>query len=253
MPRTERILGIGFFNGSAGEAVEQMKAPGGCLVIPPSPALMKLNHDGNYRRALQQADLVLPDSGLLTLVWKVTTGRVIRKISGIDYLKRLLDDVSLQSGVGPFWVVSSAIAQEKALNFLRPRGFSLTNQDFFILSPQSAVGEDHALLLKLEERRPRHIVVALGSGVQEQLGIYLRDFLLYRPGIHCVGAALGFLTGDEAPIPNAFERRHLGWLARLRSQPNMILPRIGLALTLAAMVLRYRTELPPLRTRWSDQ
>jgi hypothetical protein len=39
---------------------------------------------------------------------------------------------------------------------------------------------------------------------------------------------------------------------RLISQPGMILPRIGIAVVLAGMVFMYRSELPPLRNRWTD-
>jgi hypothetical protein len=48
------------------------------------------------------------------------------------------------------------------------------------------------------------------------------------------------------------ERLHLAWLARFAAQPQLILPRIGIAVLLAAMVLRSRSNLPPLKTRWSD-
>ena len=67
MPGEERILGISFFNGSVEEAVERHLSNGGAVVVPASPALVKLNYDQAYRSALQQADLVLPDSELLAL------------------------------------------------------------------------------------------------------------------------------------------------------------------------------------------
>jgi UDP-N-acetyl-D-mannosaminuronic acid transferase (WecB/TagA/CpsF family) len=95
-------------------------------------------------------------------------------------------------------------------------------------------------------------VIGLRAGLQEPLAVYLRDYLLYRPCIHCVGAALGFLSGDEDPIPDWARKFQLGWLARLIGQPRMLLPRFALALSFAAIVLRYRSELPPLRTRWTD-
>ena len=71
----ERILGISFFNGTARSAVEHFRQIGGYMVAPASPALVKLNYDEEYRRALQQADLAIADSELLALVWKAATGR----------------------------------------------------------------------------------------------------------------------------------------------------------------------------------
>jgi UDP-N-acetyl-D-mannosaminuronic acid transferase (WecB/TagA/CpsF family) len=114
------------------------------------------------------------------------------------------------------------------------------------------VPEDHTLLQRIEDLRPTQIIVAMRGGSQEQLALYLRDYLVYRPGIHCVGAALAFLTGAERPIPHWAEQNAFGWIFRLISQPAMILPRIGIAVALAGMVFRYRSEMPPLRPRWAD-
>lgn len=248
----ERILGISFFNGTAAAAVTAAIATRGCVAIPASPALIKLNYDEEYRQALREADLVLPDSGLLARLWRLATGRPLSKISGIHYLRCLLGEPSVTQSGNTLWIVPSEPAKEKALAFLRKRGCEVVDDCCHVAARSSASFQDHAVLLKLEERRPQHVVIALQRGGQESLGIYLRDYLLYRPTIHCVGAALGFLTGDEAAIPEWAQRYQLGWLARLKSQPSMLLPRLGIALAFAAMVFRYRSELPPLRTRWTD-
>lgn len=248
----ERILGVSFFNGTASGAVTEATARGGCVLIPASPALLKLNYDEVYRDALQQADLVLPDSGLLARLWRIATGRSLTKISGIDYLRCLLDQPSIKDRGNTFWILPSEAAKQMAVPFLRKHGCEVLEDCCHVASQNNASFQDHALLLKLEERQPPHVVIALHWRGKESLGIYLRDYLLYRPTIHCVGAALGFLTGDEDAIPEWAQRHQLGWLARLGSQPRMILPRLGIALALAAMVFRYRSELPPLRTRWTD-
>ncbi len=247
-----RILGVNFYDGTALTAVEKVNSSGGCVVILASPALTKLNYDEAYRAALQQADVVLPDSELLILLWRLATGRQLQKISGIDYLTALLETASFREDQNALWVVHSDAAKEKAVAWLSAKGRAVDAQTFRVLLPQTAPSEHHALLFEIEKERPRHIVIALRGGGQEQLGIYLRDYLLYRPCIHCVGAALGFLTGDERRIPGWLQRHRLGWLARLAAQPRMLLPRIAIALALAWMVFRYRAEMPPLRTRWTD-
>ena len=248
----QRILGISFFNGTAAAAVDTAVSKRGCVVIPASPALLKLNYDEGYRQAMQQADLVLPDSGLLTKLWKIKAGTAVAKSSGIEYLRSLLQTDAFKKERNVIWVVPSEAAKQKAIELLRREKIPAADENFHVIGRRSASGQEHALLLQLEERRPEHVIVALRGGGQEELGIYLRDYLLYRPTIHCVGAALGFLSGDEEAIPDWAQRRQLGWLARLVSQPRMILPRLGIALALAAMVFRYGSELPPLRTRWTD-
>jgi exopolysaccharide biosynthesis WecB/TagA/CpsF family protein len=240
-----------FFNGSARDAVERARHDGGLVVIPAAPALIKLNYDQDYRLALQRADLVLADSGLLTLLWWLVGGGRLKKISGISYLKCLLADSEIPKKEKLFLVVSSDAAKCKAIDWLRERGFPIDPDDSHVAGA-AAHEQEHALLFEIEKRRPQHVIIALGGTGQEKLGLYLRDFLLYRPSIHCVGAALGFLTGIEHPIPDWVERCNLGWLSRLVSQPRMLLPRLGIAFILAGMVFKYRSELPRLKPRWAD-
>jgi N-acetylglucosaminyldiphosphoundecaprenol N-acetyl-beta-D-mannosaminyltransferase len=247
----DRVLGISFFNGTAAQAVEHLKGTGGLAVMPASPALIKLNYDTDYRLALQKADLALADSGLLILLWRLTSWRRLKKISGISYLKCLLADCEARKDEKLFWIVSSQAAKRKAITWLGARGFPINPDDCYV-TDREGQEHAHALLFEIEKCHPHHVIIAAGGPAQEKLGLYLRDFLLYRPSIHCVGAALGFLTGDERPIPDWAERCHLGWLVRLISQPRMFLPRIGIALVLAGMVFMYRSELPPLRDRWTD-
>jgi len=247
----ERILGVSFFNGTAGDAVEHARHGGGLVVIPAAPALIKLKYDEEYRLALQRADLVLADSGLLALLWRLVSGRRLKKISGISYLKCLLADSEVRQKEKLFLIVSSDAAKRKAIDWLRERGFPIDPDDCHAAGA-APHGQEHALLFEIEKRRPQHVIIALAGTGQEKLGVYLRDFLLYRPSIHCVGAALGFLTGIEHPIPEWAERFHLGWLSRLVSQPRMFLPRIGIAFILAGMVFKYRSEMPRLKPRWAD-
>ena len=247
----ERILGVSFFSGNAQDAVERARQAGGVIAVPASPALLKLKYDEEYRLALQRADLVLADSEFLGVLWRLVSGRRLKKISGISYLKCLFADSEVRQKEKLFLIVSSNAAKSKAIDWLCERGFLIDPGDCNVVEP-AAHGQEHALLFEIEKLRPQHVIIALAGTGQEKLGMYLRDFLLYRPSIHCVGAALGFLTGAERPIPNWAERFHLGWLSRLVSQPRMLLPRIGIALILAVMVFKYRSEMPRLKTRWAD-
>jgi UDP-N-acetyl-D-mannosaminuronic acid transferase (WecB/TagA/CpsF family) len=83
--------------------------------------------------------------------------------------------------------------------------------------------------------------------MQDKLGFYLKENLEYRPAIHCIGAALGFLTGDQIPIPNWADRFYLGWFLRLLSQPRVFIPRLWSARQLPGLIIRFGRNLPPLR------
>ena len=249
-PACERILGVDFFNGDARAALQYFLEKKGLLVIPASPPLTKLQNDDAYRRAMQEADVALLDSGLVAAAWQVLSGHPIARVSGSGYLKCVLEFLRPRGEASVLWIVSSERAQQ-AEAWLDSSELAAAGRRVHVVAPGTPV-EDHALLLQIEENRPEHIIIATAGGTQEKLGAYLRNYLLYRPCIHCVGAALAFLTGAERRIPSSAETARLGWLFRFASQPRMILPRIGIAVGLLGMLIRYRAELPPLRPRWAD-
>ena len=61
---------------------------------------------------------------------------------------------------------------------------------------------DDSLLHLINEIKPKTIFIQLGGGVQERLGLFLKQNLNYEPTILCTGAALAFLSGQQARIPS---------------------------------------------------
>lgn len=237
VPSTQQILGVGFWNETVEEAVQAICERGGLLVVPAAPALVNIQYDEEYRRALIEADVVIADSGFMVLLWKVLQRRTVPRISGLAYLKLLLEREELRQPGQTLFVLPTASSRERALTWLRDRDFQIEPNDCYIApkhgktevrgkgfaTANPSLGEseisDESLLSIANERRPAHIIIGLGGGVQEKLGLYLRDTLGYRPAIHCIGAALGFLTGDQKPIPN-WADPFLSWLvASPRSKP----------------------------------
>jgi UDP-N-acetyl-D-mannosaminuronic acid transferase (WecB/TagA/CpsF family) len=248
----EKILGVSFFCGTAADAVAYESASGTLMVVVHAPALLKLYHDAEYRRALQEADVVLADSGLLALLWRLVSGHRLPDISGIAYLKELLAQIGLTKPK-VMWVLDPGDAGNKAVAWLRKSGVNVAPEDICFLSRGAAQEGHHSLLLEVERLRPQHVVLAAGGGEQEKVALYLRSYLIYGPRIHCVGAALRMLAGIEGSIPEWAMRWHLGWLFRLISQPSMLFPRIGIAFMVTGMVLKWRAEMPPLTPTWSDR
>lgn len=246
-----QILGIAFFAGTVAEAVGAVARTGGCALVVATPALLKLNYDAEYRAALQRADFVLADSNLLACVWRWVAGGRVPVISGLDYLRALLAAPSFQSAT-KLWVVDSEREQIDAAAFLNASQLKTSLDDFHVMPGGSRSNDRHALLLRIEERKPQHVVLALRGGGQEELALYLREYLLYRPAIHGIGAAVALSAGTEKPISRWSQHHALGWLSRFAAQPRLIIPRILIALGVVTMLLRYRENLPPLRERWTD-
>jgi UDP-N-acetyl-D-mannosaminuronic acid transferase (WecB/TagA/CpsF family) len=171
--------------------------------------------------------------------------RLARRTSGYRYLTRLLEHPDLRSAK-TFWVMPSAAARERTRQWLAERRLLVAAENFYIapIYPRCGAVEDLLLVAALERQRPDHVFVCVGGGVQEKLGLFLKRHLSYEPGIHCIGAAIAFLTGEQARIPLWADRVGLGWLARCIREPKVFVPRYARALSLAYLVLRYDEKAP---------
>ena len=216
-------------------------------MVPAAPALVRLQTDSIYREAISRTDAAIPDSGLMVLTWTLVTGRKLQRISGLAYLQRLLDRREFHTAGRAFFVLPSDDAKSSLLRWATDQRRPISAADCYVAPHYPMQVTDLQLLETVGHSRPNHIVIAIGNGPQEKLAIYLRDHLPYRPAIHCIGAALGFITGDQVAIPGWADRFYLGWLFRLFAQPRIFIPRLARAAVLPWLLLRYRTELPPMK------
>lgn len=244
-PQFRSILGIKFFVGDAKQAAHRMQR-GGLLVVPAAPALKNLPHDPSYREALLSADLAITDSAFMVLLWNYLHHDSIRRVSGLEYLLALLKDPTFQENPDSFWVMPNQESANRNSRWLEKHGLHLSQDDSYTAPLYGKVIEDTALLDRIHERRPRNIFVTLGGGTQERLGYYLRQNLDYEPSIHCIGAAIAFLSGDQVHIPLWADRLYLGWLLRCVSNPRRYLPRYWGARKLLPLMVRNGASLPDM-------
>lgn len=66
------------------------------VVVPSGPGLSEIDRNAKYYLALQQADIALPDSGLMVLLIRLFTGKKIEKLSGPKFLAGFLKQPELQ-------------------------------------------------------------------------------------------------------------------------------------------------------------
>lgn len=251
LAKTVRILGIHFFDGSAEEAVERLCSTGGYVVVPAAPALVRIESDEDYRRALVEADLAIADSGAMVLLWRLLRRQPVTRISGLRYLQCLAAKLfACEPKHGRVvWVLPSDAARARTIRWLEANGFPFTEGDFYVAPQYGRPVHDPELERLLEQLCPPHLVIGIGGGTQEKLALSLRERLSYRPAIHCVGAALAFLNGDQDPIPRWADKLYLGWLLRLLRQPRLFGPRYLGAFKLPKLIALYGSELPPLAGR----
>jgi UDP-N-acetyl-D-mannosaminuronic acid transferase (WecB/TagA/CpsF family) len=244
-----RILGIDFFDGSAKEAIEIMRTNGGLLVVPAAPALKDLDRSPDYRESLLNADLAITDSAFMVLIWNRLQRTSIKRLSGLEYLRELLLEPDVRTPGSTFWIMASPISAQRNLDWLAGQGITIP-EDHIYMAPMygNAPIDDPALIDCLDRLRPQHVIVTIGGGTQERLGLYLKRNLSYRPAIHCIGAAIAFLSGDQVHIPVWADKYYLGWLLRSLAEPKRYIPRYWDARKLLALMLRHGSRLPDLKT-----
>ena len=279
---TKRMLGIDFFVGTAAEAIAHISKYGGLIVAPAAPSFIALQDDPDYRRAIADADLAIADSGWAVLFWRLLRREKLTRISGLALFKALLDTAEARMPKNLLFVLPTEKAKAKTIEFGRASNLPIT-ADHCYVAPNYSVGqaflpaeptstgkrerlpynsdltstaspgiEDPKLVSIVEQRKPKHIIIGIGGGMQDKLGSYLKHQLTYRPGIYCIGAAPGFVTGDQIVIPMWADRFFVGWMFRLFAQPRTLLPRFWSARRLPGMIWRYGSELPEVRGQRSE-
>lgn len=244
---SRRILGLDFFAGTASAAVNRMRS-GGLLVAPSAPVLKDLDRDAGYREAALNADLLITDSAFMVLIWNALKRDHLKRLSGLEYLVELLKEPSVRNPGNTLWIMAGAKNAENNLAWLERQGITVPDQCVYHAPRYGPAIDDRELLQRVRELRPKHVVITIGGGNQERVGLFLKRNLETVPGIHCIGAAIAFLSGDQVRIPMWADRFYLGWLFRTLSKPGLYLPRYWHARKLFALMWRYGSELPPLRS-----
>ena len=241
------ILGVRFFAGSLKGAVDRM-LHGGLLVVPSAPVLRLIETDLESREALLEADFVIADSAYMVLVWQLLQWEKIPRISGLAYLDELLSRPEMKRPEETVWVMARPKSAETNRAWLQTQGIDPPDSHIY-LAPVYPPGpiQDPVLLEMLERLRPRHVIMTIGGGSQERLGLYLRRNLSFVPGIHCIGAAIAFLSGDQVKVPMWADKFYLGWLIRTMDNPKLYGPRYASSFALAKLMFRFRSMLPPLK------
>lgn len=240
----QSILGIRFYTGEAQGIIDLVSETGGLLVAPAAPALKNIPHDKAYRDALSGADYAIADSAFMVLIWNIVSRPPISKLSGLKYLRLLVEQEHFRGAGASFWVMPSAASAHRNIAWLAEAGVEVPSENVYVAPYYEREIDDQGLLAQLHAARPKHIVLCIGGGNQERLGLYLKRNLDYRPAIHCIGAAIAFLSGDQVGIPVWVDAMGLGWLWRSVSDPGQHLKRYWDGRHLAGLILRYRDRSP---------
>jgi N-acetylglucosaminyldiphosphoundecaprenol N-acetyl-beta-D-mannosaminyltransferase len=210
----------------------------GLFLFPSGPGLSSIEKEIPYLKALKNADYNFFDSGYFVLLLKYFKKIDVNKFSGYLFIKLFLEYIKKNNNKKLFLVdpnIRLSVSNTKLFNKL---GVSKKNINNYIAPHYDSKSiSDKRLLNIVKNIKPDYILLNIGGGTQEILGLYLKDNINFKCTIMCTGAAISFFTGDQAPINVFFDKIYLGWLIRIIFNPIVFLPRYLKTLKLINIVL----------------
>lgn len=237
---TIKILGISFIVGNAEDAFQILKQNGGLMTVPAAPALVTITEDKDYYKALLKSDLVIPDSGYMILIWRLISRQKFYKISGLEFIDYFVNNSNKIKESKLLLINPNDDDGSKNKSYLISKGFLPKNIENYSAPFYKNDVEDKNLLKICENEMPEWVMINIGGGTQEKLGLYLKENLTFRPSIICTGAAISFKTGQQVKMPLWVDRLYLGWLSRCISNPKVFVPRYLKGFKLFKLLLKYR-------------
>lgn len=214
---------IAFYRGSIKSAIDRMRSKGGLLVAPSGPGLAELTQVPGYARSLEEADIVLADSGFMVLFWGLLTGQWITRHSGYRFLSEILATREVDWENDSIWVMPNADEGRAMQQRFALQGNHLPDHAIYLAPFYKAGAIEDPELLAWIQQQPKHwVMIQIGGGVQEPLGAWLKRHLTGPSrAILCTGAASAFILGHQIKIPLWADRLFLGWLFRSISKPSV--------------------------------
>lgn len=195
--------------------------------------------DPVYRRALESADVLLPDGAGIEFAARLNGLQMVSNLNGTDLCPTLLAEAASRGKSvfllgGKPGVAAAAAAQ---LNDLIPSLRIVGTRDGFNgAEPQSAIAAINA-------SRADILLVAMGVPLQE-VWLHRAHDMLHPDLVLGVGALFDFLAGEVPRAPLWMRRARLEWLWRLCVEPRRLFGRyvIGNAVFVARALRSVRKK-----------
>tara|TARA_B100001939_G_C16835616_1_gene570721 strand:+ start:98 stop:811 length:714 start_codon:yes stop_codon:yes gene_type:complete len=222
-----KFKSIKFYNYSFNYIFRSLIKKGGYLVAPAASSLCDIFRSKIYYNSLIYSNVAILDSGFFCLLLRIFKKNKVEKLSGYLFLSLFLERNEIKEKK-IFLIDPNKYEQKKNINYFRKCGFKYCNS-MTVPKYNYANYKDKKLLNKIKNYKPDFVILNIGGGIQEPIGLYLYQNLKINNKkiiIICTGAAISFLTRVQAPITKFYDKIYLGWLIRLIHRPKNYLPRI---------------------------
>ncbi len=208
----------------------------GLFVFPAGPALANIEKSEKYYKSIKSADLIFFDSGFFVLLLKIFKNIHVYKFSGFKFLGLFFNYLKKNRNKKIFCIDPNLNFSKSNKAYIKKLGIKKI-QNYVAPKYDPVNLSDQRLIKLIKNFNPNYIIINLGGGIQEVLGLYLKKNLKQKTTILCTGAAISFFTKDQAPINELIDKYYLGWLIRLIYNPFVFFKKYIIGLKLIPMVI----------------
>lgn len=185
---------------------------GGYLVAPSAFTLVNIYNNKQYYNAIKKADVVICDSGFFCILIKLLKKIRLKRLSGYLFLKLFLK--SPYSKKYKILCIDPNNSEKKDNLKLFYRNNLRRTKNIVSKVYNGKIIHDYSLLNNIKILKPDIILINISGGKQEVLAEFIKKNVKFKVSILCLGAAIGFLTKNQAPINDFYDKYYLGWLIR---------------------------------------
>ena len=217
------------------ERFDRLRAEAGCSLVatPNSEIVILAGKNAELRRAIEEADLVIPDGIGLVYASRILGQPLKERVTGIDFLERALERLAATGGTAYFLGGRPGVA-EKAAKAMEERypGLRIVGARDGYFPPS----EEETTIDAVKAAGADFLCVALGAPKQE-LFIHRNKERLGVAVAVGVGGSFDVFAGEVKRAPRFYRDHGLEWLYRLVQQPVRIRRAAALPLFMVRVLL----------------
>jgi N-acetylglucosaminyldiphosphoundecaprenol N-acetyl-beta-D-mannosaminyltransferase len=179
--------------------------------------------DAHYAKAVNSADLVVPDGMPIAKAMGFLYGTKQERIAGMDLLPALLE-ASEKNELGVFFYGGTDDMMDRTKQFVSHHYPDLANQHFY--SPpfrELTFEEDEQVISRINSSGVHLVFVVLGCPKQEKWMSRMKGRI--NACMIGVGGAVPVLIGQQRRAPVWMQKASLEWLYRLMQEPRRLFKR----------------------------
>ncbi len=175
--------------------------------------------DRDFRKALKNSDILLPDGIGMVLALKISTGVTIPKISGSELHEHLLEKLN-QEGGKCFYLGSSPATLQKIVNRLATEYPHIKCEVYSPPFKEAFTEEENeAMIGRINAFRPDALFVGMTAPKQEKWAYTYKEAIDARY-ICSIGAVFDFYAGTLERPGKFWINLGLEWFIRLLKEPR---------------------------------